>query len=207
VRFGNVLGSAGSVVPLFKEQIERGGPVTVTHPDCTRYFMTIPEAVGLVLLAGLGGYGDLCILEMGAPIRIAELARNLITMAGRVPDLDIPIVFTGLRPGEKLTEELLTEDEERSHTVRNRIKVATSPAPPPDLDLRLEQLRRLAAGGDGNGIVEVLGQILPTYRFTPAQPLRPAAVQAASGELPLTEVLPLAEVLPLRRASGAAPIS
>jgi FlaA1/EpsC-like NDP-sugar epimerase len=193
VRFGNVLGSAGSVVPIFKEQIERGGPVTVTHPDCTRYFMTIPEAVGLVLLAGLGGYGDLCILDMGEPIKIAELARNLITMAGYVPDVEIPIVYTGLRPGEKLYEELLTEDEERTQTVRNRIKVARSPRPPADLALRLEELWKLAAAGDRNGILEALGEAIPTYTFTPAQPLEPR-------ETP--DGVPLAPVLPLRRASG-----
>jgi FlaA1/EpsC-like NDP-sugar epimerase len=166
VRFGNVLGSAGSVVPLFKQQIERGGPVTVTHPDCTRYFMTIPEAVGLVLLSGLGGYGDLCILDMGEPIKIADLARNLITMAGKIPDTEIPIVFTGLRPGEKLYEELLTEDEEKTQTVRDRIKVARSPLPPHDLHARLLELRKIADAGDRRGLVAALRSLIPTYRHT-----------------------------------------
>ena len=166
VRFGNVLGSAGSVVPLFKQQIERGGPVTVTHPECTRYFMTIPEAVGLVLLAGLGGYGDLCILDMGEPIKIADLARNLITMSGKVPDTEIPIVFTGLRPGEKLCEELLTEDEEKTHTVRDRIRVAKSPLPPHDLHARLAELRILVEGGDRRALLSALAALIPTYRHT-----------------------------------------
>ncbi|WP_321546842.1 nucleoside-diphosphate sugar epimerase/dehydratase [Hyalangium rubrum] len=175
VRFGNVLGSAGSVVPLFKQQIQRGGPVTVTHPDCTRYFMTIPEAVGLVVLAGLGGYGELCILDMGAPVRIAELAANLITMAGLVPGKDIPIVFTGLRPGEKLEETLLSEEEELTQQVRNRIKVAQSPAPPADFHVQLERLGLAAQVGDDFGVKRSLCELIPTY--TPgAIPLKSAAV-------------------------------
>jgi FlaA1/EpsC-like NDP-sugar epimerase len=167
VRFGNVLGSAGSVVPLFKQQIERGGPVTVTHPDCTRYFMTVSEAVGLVLLAGLGGYGELCVLEMGEPIRIAEIAANLITMAGRVPGVEIPIVFTGLRPGEKLEEELLTEEEEQSAQVRNRINVASSPPPPDNLAKQLHELQEVAHAGRHEEILEVISSLVPTYRRTP----------------------------------------
>jgi FlaA1/EpsC-like NDP-sugar epimerase len=167
VRFGNVLGSAGSVVPLFKQQIQRGGPVTVTHPDCTRYFMTIPEAVGLVVLAGLGGYGELCILDMGTPVRIVELAANLITMAGLVPGKDILIVYTGLRPGEKLEETLLSEEEERTQQVRNRIKVAQSPAPPPDFEILLERLRHAAQAGDTSGVKLALRGLIPTYQ-TPA---------------------------------------
>jgi FlaA1/EpsC-like NDP-sugar epimerase len=170
VRFGNVLGSAGSVVPLFKQQIERGGPVTVTHPDCTRYFMTVSESVGLVLLAGLGGYGELCVLDMGKPIRIADMARSLITMAGRVPEKEIPIVYTGLRPGEKLYEELLSEEEEQSLLVRNRINVAKSPPPPADLKRRLLTLREHAEEGDREMLLAVVKDLVPTYRPTPAQP-------------------------------------
>lgn len=166
VRFGNVLGSAGSVVSIFKQQIERGGPVTVTHAECTRYFMTISEAAGLVLLAGLGGFGEICILEMGEPIKIADLAANMITMAGSIPGQEIPIVFTGLRPGEKLHEELLTEEEERTHRVRNRIAVAQSPAPPRDLLHRLEELERLAEAGDRPGVLRVFGELVPSYRPT-----------------------------------------
>jgi FlaA1/EpsC-like NDP-sugar epimerase len=170
VRFGNVLGSAGSVVPVFKQQIARGGPVTVTHPDCTRYFMTTSEAVGLTLVAGLGGYGELSILEMGEPIRIVELARSLIMMAGHVPDEDIPIVYTGLRPGEKLHEELLTEQEERTQAVRNRIRVACSPAPPPDLPARLAELRILADDGDREGVLQALRVLVPTFSVTSEAP-------------------------------------
>ncbi len=165
VRFGNVLGSAGSVVPIFKEQIARGGPVTVTHPDCTRYFMTISEAVGLTLLAGLGGHGPLCVLDMGEPIRIADLAKYMITLSGRVPG-EIPIVYSGLRPGEKLHEELLTEEEERSQVVRDRIRQTESPPPPPDLAEWLGELHRLAEAGDRNGVITVLKTLVPTYQVT-----------------------------------------
>jgi FlaA1/EpsC-like NDP-sugar epimerase len=164
------------VVPLFKQQIERGGPVTVTHPDCTRYFMTVSEAVGLVLLAGLGGHGELCVLDMGKPIRVAEIAEHLITLAGRIPGKEIPIVYTGLRPGEKMYEELLTEDEERSVRVRDRISVATSPLPPPDLGKKLSNLRRLAQDGDREGLLGAILELVPSYRRTAGQPLAPAAV-------------------------------
>jgi len=133
----------------------------------SRYFMTIPEAVGLVLIAGLGGYGELCILEMGEPIKILDLARNLITLAGHVPGEEIPIVFTGLRPGEKLHEELLTEHEERSQQVRNRIKVATSRPPPADLHARLAELSLASDTGDRARIHEILRSLVGTYRYTP----------------------------------------
>jgi FlaA1/EpsC-like NDP-sugar epimerase len=195
VRFGNVLGSAGSVVPIFKEQIERGGPVTVTHPECTRYFMTIAEAVGLVLLAGLGGYGDLCILDMGQPIRIADLAEHMITMAGLVPGTDIPIVFTGLRPGEKLAEALFTDEEELTQEVRNKIYVAKSPPPPADFQERLEVLCQAAVNGDRDALTPALRRIVPTYgappvlelvaeidspeTFTAVTPLRPKVASAS----------------------------
>ena len=204
VRFGNVLGSAGSVVPLFKQQIARGGPVTVTHPDCTRYFMTTSEAVGLVLVAGLGNYGDLCILEMGEPIRIAELARSLILMAGRVPDEDIRIVYTGLRPGEKLHEELLSEQEEETQVVRNRIQVACSPAPPAELADRLVELRTLAEEGRRDEVLKALRVLIPTfepYRATsvapamdrPEQPAPPSP-ERPEGEEPVELVPALCEV-------------
>ncbi|HEY3315428.1 MAG TPA: nucleoside-diphosphate sugar epimerase/dehydratase [Bacillota bacterium] len=125
VRFGNVLGSAGSVVPIFKAQIARGGPVTVTHPEMTRYFMTIPEAVSLVLQAGgMGKGGDIFILDMGQPVRIDELARQLVTLSGFIPGRDIEIVYTGTRPGEKLHEQLLTGEEGMAATSHNRVFVA-----------------------------------------------------------------------------------
>jgi len=125
VRFGNVLNSVGSVIPLFKRQIEKGGPLTVTHPEIYRFFMTIPEAVQLILQAGaMGKGGELFILDMGEPVKILELARDMISLSGFVPDKDIKIEFTGLRPGEKLYEELLMDDEEVKETLHDKIRVA-----------------------------------------------------------------------------------
>jgi FlaA1/EpsC-like NDP-sugar epimerase len=170
------------VVPLFKQQIERGGPVTVTHPNCTRYFMTIPEAVGLVLVSGLNDYGELCILEMGQPVRIADLAHHLITMAGFVPNLEIPIVYTGLRPGEKLHEELMTEEEEKTQRARNRILVAQSPMPPADLREKLVELRKLADAGEPQALLRAMRDLVPSFRtpvMDPSEAMAPGAQLAA----------------------------
>jgi FlaA1/EpsC-like NDP-sugar epimerase len=164
VRFGNVLGSAGSVVPLFREQIASGGPVSVTHPDVRRYFMTISEAVSLVLRAAYGDYSELCVLDMGEQIKILDLARQMITMSGLVPDVDVPIVFTGLRPGEKLYEELLTEEEERKQQVHEKIFAAECPAPPEDLEARIEELAEAAAAGHATRVVELLRRLVPSYK-------------------------------------------
>jgi len=124
-RFGNVLGSNGSVLPRFKKQLEKGGPITVTHPDITRFFMTIPEACLLVIEAGvMGRGGEIFIFDMGKPVKIADLARKVIKLAGKEPDVDIRIVYTGLRPGEKLYEELLTASENALPTYHEKIMIA-----------------------------------------------------------------------------------
>ena len=171
VRFGNVLDSAGSVVPLFRQQIAAGRPVTVTDTEVHRYFMTISEAVGLVLLAGYGDYGELCVLDMGEQISILSLARHMITMAGLVPDVDVPIVITGLRPGEKLYEQLLTEEEEQTRRVHDRILVATYPAPPSELNASVERLEAAACAEDTEEVVRLLAELVPT--FSPAAGARP----------------------------------
>ena len=124
-RFGNVLGSNGSVIPRFKQQLEEGGPLTVTHPEITRYFMTIPEACRLVLEAGaMGKGGEIFVFDMGEPVKIADLARKMIKLSGREPDKDIKIVYSGLRPGEKLYEELLSNSENTMPTYHNKILIA-----------------------------------------------------------------------------------
>ena len=164
VRFGNVLGSNGSVIPLFKKQIERGGPVTVTHPDIVRYFMTIPEAVSLVLQAGTYAKGgEIFVLDMGEPVKILDLAKNLILLSGHKPDEDIHIIFTGLRPGEKLYEEMLMDEEGMQDTANNLIHIGK----PIELDeekfmQQLEELKEYVVT-EPEDIRECGKKIVPTY--------------------------------------------
>jgi len=167
VRFGNVLGSNGSVVPIFTEQIRRGGPVTVTHPEIKRFFMTIPEAVQLVLQASVMGQGgDVFVLDMGEQIRVADMARNMILLSGRIPDQDIKIVYTGLRPGEKMYEELFDCDEHVEPTAHDKIKRAVSQAAtgPGELDRHLREMEKLTQGGDQEAIMRKLKEMVKTYQ-------------------------------------------
>jgi len=167
VRFGNVLNSAGSVIPIFREQIAAGGPVTVTHPEVRRYLMTIEEAVGLVLKSAYGDYGPLCILEMGQLIRILDLARQLIILSGRAPEVDIPIVFTGLRPGEKLYEELFTDAEEKTQRVDEKILAADASPPPGGFDESLRDLLDIAARDNSQAVLAALRSLVPFFREIP----------------------------------------
>ncbi len=179
VRFGNVLDSAGSVVPLFREQIEAGGPVTVTHPEARRYFMTISEAVGMALRAAYGDYGRLCVLEMGEPIQISHLARLMITMSGRTPDVDVKITYVGLRPGEKLDEELVGPGEKIVRRIDSKICVVDSPAPADNLLVEVEELRLAVATEDHQAVLHWLRRLLPDYR--PLQPSDSDGVWVADG--------------------------
>jgi len=164
VRFGNVLGSSGSVVPIFRRQIEQGGPVTVTHPEMTRFFMTIPEAVQLVIRAGdTGGTkGDLFVLDMGEPVRIVDLAENMIRLAGYEPERDIAIEFTGPRPGEKLHEELFGEKERPQPTASKRIMraVRDEPVDPAWVEATLDRLERFVQTGDESNLAEAVVEIV-----------------------------------------------
>ena len=167
VRFGNVLGSNGSVIPLFKKQIERGGPVTVTHKDITRFFMTIPEAVGLVLQAmTYAKGGEVFVLDMGEPVKIYDLAVSLIKLSGLQPDIDIPIEITGLRPGEKLYEELLMSEEGLEHTKHNKIFVAEPlDIPAEEVNKRVEMLREFVQTENHTmeEIKKVVKKAVPTF--------------------------------------------
>lgn len=164
-RFGNVLGSNGSVIPLFRRQIENGADVTVTHPDIIRYFMTIPEAVSLVLEAGaMAKGGEIFVLDMGAPVKITTLAENLIRMYGKVPYKDVKIVFTGLRPGEKLFEELLMDEEGLESTANKKIFIGNQiNIDADDMLSKLQSLRNAAEANDSEKTIQLLSDLVPTF--------------------------------------------
>lgn len=182
VRFGNVLGSNGSVVPIFKEQIAAGGPVTVTHPEMARYFMTIPEASQLVLQAfSMGKGGEVFVLDMGDPVKIVDLARNLILLSGLRPDRDVKVQFSGVRPGEKLFEELNLQDECLMPTSHDKIKSYISPSDvtPGQIGARLQELKRIVETQDMEGLALLLKEMIPDYQPT-SQLLSDALVAASN---------------------------
>ncbi len=190
VRFGNVLGSTGSVVPIFQEQIARGGPVTVTHPEMTRYFMTIPEACQLILeAASLGSGGEIFILDMGEPVKIVDLAQDLIRLSGLVPGKDIEIRFTGIRPGERLYEELSLTEENASRTLHPRIYIGRLEVH--DLNKirrQVEELGLVANCGDPQRMRAKLKEIVPEF----GPPARSPAAEPPAQAGPQTEPVPVA---------------
>jgi FlaA1/EpsC-like NDP-sugar epimerase len=166
VRFGNVLGSSGSVIPLFKKQIEDGGPITVTSPDITRYFMTIPEAVDLVLQAGaIGENGKIFVLEMGESVKIVDLAKRMIELSGLTPNKDIKIKFTGLRPGEKEYEELITEDENVEKSEYDKIRVLKKNSGPIENHVSIEKISELVLNNDIKGLRLIAQEYVPENTF------------------------------------------
>ena len=178
VRFGNVLGSSGSVIPIFRRQIANGGPVTVTHPEMTRYFMTIPEAVQLVIQAGaMGGRGQIFVLDMGEPVRIVDLAEKMIRLSGKEPGRDIAIEFVGARPGEKLHEELVGDRRGRVADDHTRRSCSSSAAPidPRWLEAELDELERLVDEGDTLEVVGTLARLVREPRAAAAVPVADAA--------------------------------
>ncbi|MEW5985874.1 MAG: nucleoside-diphosphate sugar epimerase/dehydratase [Chloroflexota bacterium] len=205
VRFGNVLGSRGSVVQVFKNQIANGGPVTVTHPEMKRYFMTIPEAVQLVLQAAvLGKGGEVFVLNMGEPVRIVDLARDLIELSGLEVERDIDIVYTGLRPGEKMYEELFVPGEKYEQTCHDKIFIArcASDFVPPDLEESVEALAMAAQRDNRAAIVRELKALIPEYQ--PPETPPPGPTLSPNGRHPESEavILGRAESLVARPAAG-----
>ncbi len=172
VRLGNVLGSQGSVVPLFKEQIARGGPVRVTHPDVNRYFLTLDEAIDWIVAAGsLGESSGIFVPEMGEPVKITDLARHLIRMAGFVPETGIPMVFTGLRPGDKMAEELISNDESIEPTAKEKLFRVKGPGIHEyELDSAMRELEESVRRRDVAAVLDLLCGIVPAYR--PSETLR-----------------------------------
>jgi FlaA1/EpsC-like NDP-sugar epimerase len=176
VRFGNVIGSSGSVVPIFRKQIEAGGPVTVTHPEMQRYFMTIPEASQLVMQAGaIGRGGEIFVLDMGEPVRILDLAREMIVRSGLKPGEDVEIRFTGVRPGEKLYEELAGDDERTRPTAHPKIRVWELPAAMPEQANRTINLLSDVIDAERSDVLAALKRVVPEYR----------SPEIASHELPI----------------------
>ena len=171
VRFGNVLGSRGSVIPIFKSQIAAGGPVTITHPDMIRYFMTIPEAAQLVLQAsGMGKNNQVFLLDMGEPVRIVDLARDLIRLSGLEPDVDIRIEFSGIRPGERLSEILLTANERTLVTTHEKILIAQTEGAEHDaLHRTIHRLQKAAMVSDHTAIRSILQGFLEGCRLQGAE--------------------------------------
>jgi len=186
VRFGNVLGSAGSVVPIFRQQIARGGPVTVTHPDMRRYFMTIPEAAQLVIQAGaMGKSGAIMLLDMGNPVRIVDLARDMITLSGFRPDIDVKIEFQGMRPGEKLFEELRTAGEDVLPTPHHKIFVWQSRyCALEDIEKALDRLEVVSNGASADEVKQALQSVVPEFQPVSALPPAPPAPATGAGATP-----------------------
>jgi FlaA1/EpsC-like NDP-sugar epimerase len=182
VRFGNVFGSAGSVIPRFQEQIARGGPVTVTHPDITRYFMSLAEATQLLLQAGLQGHGgEILVLEMGEPVRIVDLARDMIRLSGADPD-KIAVVFTGLRPGEKLYEELLTSEEATLPTTHPKLRIAQARAANMDSVGQMIAWCERDRVADDAEVRARLKSWIPEYDPPAGAPVKPIPAEARAGE-------------------------
>lgn len=183
VRFGNVLGSSGSVTEVFAGQIAAGGPLTVTHPDARRFFMTVSEAVALVLEAGYGSLGELCVLDMGRPVPIVDLARRMILLAGLRPDIDIGIQFVGLRPGEKLQETLLAEGETLSPAGDGPIAVVERRAAPKGLRPLLGELAAAVDREDEARVLSLLRRLVPDYTLLGLRPDPPAGRTARGPDL------------------------